>query len=203
MTLHLEGEEVSVFSKHKQDTIFGDKRDSHKPGKISISRPCVQSRSARLKNSLPIVITPHFPTTKDGKQLQLSTYNAPQQVDQYHVTAIKKIAHMPKTSTKASFALQAITKKKCIAWIVQDGKSTAAPTYSDLIKNYPNQKVNPIGFSFCSNNIQRCVEGTKRNWVVLVLNVLKIWPVKFGTNLTCKKIFSLERQALDCPSGRR
>jgi hypothetical protein len=37
------------------------------------------------------------------------------------------IARLPKTSTKVCFAQQAITKKKCIAKIVQDNKSTIVP----------------------------------------------------------------------------
>jgi hypothetical protein len=48
-----------------------------------------------------------------------------------HETACKKmewhIARLPKTSTKACFAQQAITKKKCKAKIVQGNKVTVVP----------------------------------------------------------------------------
>jgi hypothetical protein len=76
-------------------------------------------------------------------------------MDQHHVTAIEKIlcnpaqwhiARLPKTSAKACFALQAITRKKCVAWIVQDGKSTAAPTYSGLMDNFWNKRLDPQDF---------------------------------------------------------
>jgi hypothetical protein len=61
-----------------------------------------------------------------------------------HVTVIQEtrcneyqwhIARLPKTLAKACFAQQAVTKKKCIAKIVQDNKSTAAPTYTCMMFN--------------------------------------------------------------------
>jgi hypothetical protein len=45
-TPHLEGEEVFVSLKRKLYTAFGDKRESHRPDKIGISRPRVQTRYA-------------------------------------------------------------------------------------------------------------------------------------------------------------
>jgi hypothetical protein len=93
---HLEGEEVFFSLKCKPETTFGDERESHRPDKISISRPRVQSRSARLNNSPPPVTTPdspttpHSPTIADEEQLQLPTHDASQQVDRYHVTAIEE-----------------------------------------------------------------------------------------------------------------
>ena len=89
-TPHLEGEEVYVFQKRKPDTAFGDERESHRPDKISISRPRVQTRSARSNDSPPHVTTPNSPTTVDEKQPSLPTQAAPQQVDRYHVTVIEE-----------------------------------------------------------------------------------------------------------------
>ena len=141
-TAHLEGEEVFVSKKRKPDTTFGDERESHRPYKISISRPRVQTRSATLNDSPPHVTNPDSPSIADEGQPQLPTKDAPQQVDRYHVTAVEEtlcnpaewhIARLPKTSAKACFALQAKNKKNCVARIVQDGKSTAAPTYSGLM----------------------------------------------------------------------
>ena len=59
-----------------------------------------------------------------------------------HVTAIHEIAYkeiewhiarLPKTSAKACFAQQAITKNKCEARIVQGNKPMAAPTYTNVM----------------------------------------------------------------------
>ena len=45
-TPHLEEKEEFVSLKRKPDTAFGDEHESHRPNKISISRPRVQTRSA-------------------------------------------------------------------------------------------------------------------------------------------------------------
>jgi hypothetical protein len=132
-------------------------------------------------------------------------------VDRHHVTAVEEtlcnpahwhIARLPKTSAKACFALQAITKKKCVARIVQDGKSTAAPTYSGLMDNFRKKRLDPQDFFFCNDDIERCVKGTKRRWVVSVPNVPEVWPVKLGTNLTCKEILALENAGFRLPQRK-
>ena len=45
------------------------------------------------------------------------------------------IARLPKTSAKACFAQQAITKKKCEAKIFQGNKPTTASTYTSVMQN--------------------------------------------------------------------
>ena len=54
-----------------------------------------------------------------------------------HETACKKtewhIVRLAKTSAKAYFAQQAITKKKCTAKIVQNNKSTVALTNTGVM----------------------------------------------------------------------
>jgi hypothetical protein len=137
-TPHLEGEEVFVSLKRKSDSAFSDERESHRPDKISISRPHVQTRSARLNDSPPHVITPHSPTTPnsptttDEEQPHPPTHDAPQQLDRHHVNAIEKtlcnptqwhIAWLPKTFAKACFALQAINKKKYVARLYKTGRT--------------------------------------------------------------------------------
>ena len=210
-TPHLEGEEEFVSLKRKPDTAFGDERESHRPDKISISRPRVQTRSARINISPPPPTTPDSPSSTEDEQPELPIIDAPHQLDRYHVTAVEEtacnpaqwhIARLPKTSAKACFALQAITKKKCIARIVQDGKSTAAPTYSGLMKNYRKNRTDPMDFFFCNDDIERCVKGTRRKWVLSVPSVPEVWPVKLGTNLTCKEILSLENAGFRLPQRK-
>jgi hypothetical protein len=66
-----------------------------------------------------------------------------------HVTAIHEIAYkemewhiakLSKTSTKACFAQQAITKKKCEEKIVQGNRATAASTYTGVILHVHKKK---------------------------------------------------------------
>jgi hypothetical protein len=86
-----------------------------------------------------------------------------------HETACKEmewhITRLPKTSAKACFAQQAITKKKCEAKIVQGSKPTAAPTYTGVMQNAHKKRLEVMEFFFCNDNIERYVKGTKRKWV--------------------------------------
>lgn len=125
-----------------------------------------------------------------------------------HVTEIQEtdcdesewhIARLPKTSAKACFALQAITKRKCVAKIVQDNRSTAAPTYVGLMEIYKKDKVERMQFFFCSDDIERCVKGTKRKWVLSRPIVPSVWPVKIGTNLLKKEILAFQNAGFQLP----
>jgi hypothetical protein len=82
-----------------------------------------------------------------------------------HETAYKEtewhIARLPKTSAKACFAQQAITKKKCEARIVQGNKATATPTYTGVMVHIHKKKEEVIQFFFCNDDIERCVKGTR------------------------------------------
>ena len=102
------------------------------------------------------------------------------------------IARLPKTSGKACFALQAITKKKCTAQIVQNNIPTAAPTYTGMMVNYRKNQNERMQFYFCNDDIEHCVKGTRRKWVLLVPAILTIWPVKVDTKLSVAEILALE-----------
>ena len=56
--------------------------------------------------------------------------------------------------------------------------------------------------SFAMTTLRYALRDTKRIWVVLVPNVPKVWPVKLGTNLTCKEIFSLENAGFRLPQWK-
>jgi hypothetical protein len=120
-----------------------------------------------------------------------------------HETACKgtewHIARLPKTSAKACFAQQAITKKKCEAKIVQGSKPTAAPTYTGVMQNTYNKRPKVMEFFFCNDDIERCVKGTKRKWVQLRPDIPSIWPMKIGTNLSKKEILDFESAGFQLP----
>ena len=118
-----------------------------------------------------------------------------------HVSAIQEticdemlwhIARLPKTSGKACFALQAITKKNCTSQIVQNNIPTVAPTYTSMMVNYTKNRNEHMQFFFCNDDIECCMKGTRRKWVLSVLAVLTIWPVKMGTKLSVAEILALK-----------
>jgi hypothetical protein len=88
-----------------------------------------------------------------------------------HVTTIQEtrcneyqwhIAKLPRTSKKACFAQQAVTKNKCIANIVYDNKSITAPTYTSMMFNCQKKKEELMQFFFYNDDIERYVKGSKR-----------------------------------------
>jgi hypothetical protein len=93
----------------------------------------------------------------------------PSHVTAIHETACKEmewhIARLPKTSAKAYFVQQAITKKKYEAKIVQGNKPMAAPTYTGVMLHAHKKKPEVMEFFFCNDDIERCVKGTRRKWV--------------------------------------
>jgi hypothetical protein len=113
-----------------------------------------------------------------------------------HETAYKEIewhiARLPKTSAKACFAHQAITKKNCEAKIMQGTTPTVAPTYTRLMEHHQKKKDKIMEFFFCNDDIERCVKGTKRRWMKSRPDVPNVWPMKIGTNLSRKEILDLE-----------
>jgi hypothetical protein len=120
-----------------------------------------------------------------------------------HETACKEtewhIARLPKTSAKACFAQQTITKKKCKAKIVHGNKPTAAPTYTGVMRNAHKKRPEVKEFFFCNDDIERCVKGTKQKWVQSRPDIPSIWPVKIGTNLSKKEILDLESAGFQLP----
>jgi hypothetical protein len=142
---HFEEQEVFGSQKRKVDMPLGCEYDSHRPDKVNFSHFRIETRSWRATTSAQNLnsILEDVPVSEDvdvpnamsdeGIVGQTSTHSST------HVSAIQEtmcdemqwhIARLPKTSGKACFALQAITKKKCTAHIVQNNIATAAPTYT-------------------------------------------------------------------------
>ena len=98
----------------------------------------------------------------------------------------------------------AMTKKKCIACIVLQEKSTPALSYSGLWRNVRLNHEEHMQFFFCANDIVRCVKGSRRKWIIPYSDTLErppiptIWLVKIGTNLTHSKIEALENVGFNC-----
>jgi hypothetical protein len=172
---HMAGEEVFGSQKQKADVPLGFESESHQPDKVNFSRPRIATRSSRANHA-----TCSLPDVVEEVSLKLQEDQAPNNLGTMgdverpgHVTAVHEtacmetewhIARLPKTSAKACFAQQAITKKKCEAKIVQGKKPTAAPTYTSVMQNSHKKRPEVMEFFFCNDDIERCVKGTKRKW---------------------------------------
>jgi hypothetical protein len=207
---NLAGEVVFGSQKRKADVPLGFEGESHRPDKVNFSHPRIATRSSRANHascSLPNVVEELSPELQeDQAPNNLGTtgdVGRPGHVTSIHETACKEmewhIARLSKTSAKACFTQQAITKKKCEAKIVQGNKSTAAPTYTGVMQNAHKKRPEVIEFFFCNDNIERCVKGTKRKWIQSRPNIPSIWPVKIGTNLSKKEILDLESVGFQLP----
>ena len=207
---HLAGEEVFGSQKRKADIPLGFEGESHRLDKVNFSRPQIATRSTRANHascSLPDVVEELSPELQDDQttnnQGTTSDVGRACHVFAVHESSCKEtewhIARLPKTSAKACFAQQAITKKKCEAKIVQGNKSTAAPTYTGIMQNAHKKRPETMEFFFCNDDIERCVKGTKRKWVQSRPDIPSIWPVKIGTNLSKKEILQLESAGFQLP----
>ena len=180
---HLEGEEVFGSQKRKADMPLGYKHNSHRLDKVNFSRPRVRTRSSVASTSTPAAAAieegiPFRPGMDDMETLPSEEHEErPQNHHPMHVTGIYEtdcderewhMSRLPKSSAKACFAQQAITKKKCIARIVRNNVPIAAPTYTGLMVNYKKNRNDVMQFFFCNDDIERCVKGTKRKWVLSV-----------------------------------
>lgn len=125
---HLEGEEVFVSTKRKADLPPGSEFDSHRPDKISISRPHVRAHEIDPKIvDLTAEDSPSEPDHVPEESEDLPSKTSTTSARVHHVKFVQEtvcdehqwhIARLPKTSAKACFALQVKMKKKCVAKIV-------------------------------------------------------------------------------------
>jgi hypothetical protein len=199
-----EGEEVFGSQKRKADIPLGSEHESHRPDRVNFSRPRVRTRSTVATGaSCSLSGIPEEPST-DLQEHPIPNVNSrTTHVTAIHETACKEtewyIARLPKTSTKACFAQQAITKKNCRAKIVQGNTATAAPTYTGVMEHHQKKTDKVMEFFFCNDDIERCIKGTKRRWMKSRPDVPNVWPVKIGTNLSRKEILDLERAGFQLP----
>ena len=197
-----EGAEVFGSQKRNPDTSIGANEDSHRPNTINFFRPHPPKRVTRSHATT-------LPTIVEEMEIFAEQVHAlpPSTIDICHVTAVQEsnvnertwyIARISKTSAKACWAQMAITKKKCTAQIVLHGKSTPALSYSNLWQNVRFNCEEHVQFFFCTDDIEKCVKGSRHKWVIPYSNTLQrppiptIWLVKIGTNLIRSKIVAVE-----------
>jgi hypothetical protein len=171
---------------------------------VNFSRPRVKTRStAAAGASCNLSDIPEEPSADLQEHPIPNVNNRTTHVTAIHETACKEsewhIARLPKTSTKACFAQQAITKKNCKVKIVQGNMAIAAPTYTGVMEHHQKKTDKVMEFFFCNDDIERCIKGTKRRWVKSRPAIPNVWPVKIGTNLSRKEILDLERAGFQLP----
>jgi hypothetical protein len=190
---HFEGEEVFGSQKRKVDIPLGSEHEFHRPDGVNFSRPRVRPRStAAVGASCSLSDIPEKPSTDLQEHPISNVNNRTTHVTAIHETVCKEtewhIVRLPKTSAKACFAQQAITKKNCKMKIVQGNTATAAPTYTRVMEHHQKKTDKVMEFFFCNDDIECCIKGTKQRWVKSRPNVPNIWPVKISTNLSRKEI---------------
>jgi hypothetical protein len=204
------GEEVFGSQKQKANIPLGFEGEIHQPNKLNFSRLRIATKSSRANHascSLPDVVEEvSLELQEDQAPNNLGTtgdIGRPGHVTTIHETACKEtewhISRLPKTSAKACFAQQAITKKKCEAKIIQGNKPTVASTYPSVMQNAHKKRPEVMEFFFCNDDIECCVKGTKRKWVQSRPDILSIWPMKIGTNLSKKEILDFESAGFQLP----
>ena len=210
---HHEGVEVFGSQKRKPDILIRADNESHRPDTINFSRPHPLKRVTRARAAnLPTIAEVVKPCTKQIQPLP------PVGTDICRIIAVQEstvnektwhIARVPKTSAKACWAQMAVTKKKSTARIVLHSKSTPAPTYSGAWRNVKLNREEKMQFFFCSDDIERCVKGSRRKWIIPYSDIQErppvptIWPVKIGTNLTHSEIVALENARFQLPQRER
>jgi hypothetical protein len=102
------------------------------------------------------------------------------------------IARISHRSNCKCHAQQRTTNMKSTAHIAKGSKSTPTPTYRGRKTQYGGTKEIVTDFWFCPNDIERCIKGTKRSWVLVWPQVPDVWPVMNGTNLTRQETLLLQ-----------
>ena len=185
---HLEGEEVFGSSKRKLDLPPGSEGDSHRHDKVNFSHPRVQTRSTRARTEAgsSYVVTTSTESPPSNLPHATSILETECNPLQWHIARCKK-------ATKKCHGVQVGQKKKCGALVCKDSKKgTPAPTYNGRMTEYGSKAVINFDFWFCSDDIMRCVHGSKCKWVHDWPVLPSIWPVARGTNLTKEEILALE-----------
>ena len=156
--LHLEGEEIFGSMKRRLDVPIGDAGDSHRPDKVNFFQPRVRTRSTKGVEEL--VEGSGQRTQSDLPQHVTRAFESDCDTSKWHIT---RISH--KSNAKC-LAQQCTSNMKCMSKIAKGKKGTSAPTYRGRKQEYETKSEVIVDFWFCSDDIHRCVKGSKRKWVI-------------------------------------
>ena len=176
----LEGAEIFGSTKRKLDLPPGSDHDSHRQDKVNFSIPRMSTRSTKARIEEALSDPAH------GVQHTTCVLETDCDPSKWH------IARLPARSARRCQALQAHTNAKCDTRVARGPRGTPAPTYSGDKKDYHTKKRVQTDFWFCADDINRCVSGNRKAWVLDWPALPSTWPVKMGTNLTREEVFALE-----------
>ena len=176
----LEGAEIFGSTKRKLDLPPGSSHNSHRSDTVnySIPRDGTRSTKARIEEALS--------KPDSGVQHTTSILETNCDPSKWH------IARLSSKSARKCHAMYAHTNDKCDTRVGRGPHGTPAPTYVGDKKGYKTHRTISTEFWFCADDINRCVKGTKKSFVVGWPSVPMTWPVKKGTNLSMKEILALE-----------
>ena len=203
----------------KVDLPLGADDESHRPDKVNFSHLRGYGRKTKVRTAHMSLISEEdesnvLEVAPSSSQADDAVPSPRSQGRIRHVSSVEEtrvnvkewhIAWLPKTSGKCCWAQRAVTKKKCLERIVRGAKPTPAPTYTGLWHNTRKNVQESSKFFFCSDDIERCVKGTRRKWVVPYSkeqerpSIPDVWPVKLGTNLKQSEILALEAAGFQLP----
>lgn len=174
----LEGAEIFGSTKRKLDLPPGSALDSHRLDKVNYSIPAMNTRSSRERIEKALSDPTH------GVQHTTSVQESECDPSKWH------IARLPNRSARKCQALQAQTRRKCDARVSRGARGTPAPTYLGQKKDFHTRRLTASEFWFCHDDINRCVQGGPKSWVVDWPTIPLVWHVKIGTNLTRQEVLS-------------
>ena len=133
---HLEGAEMFGSQKRKLDTLIGADSEIHRPDTINFLCPHLGKRvTISRAATLPTVIEEESPSMQEVFS-PVATGLDFRRISAIHESKVNEklwhIACVPLTSAKCCWAQQAVTKKKCTARIVVNGRSTPTPMYTGV-----------------------------------------------------------------------
>jgi hypothetical protein len=155
--------------KRRPDTPISDDGETYRPNTVNFSRPLPGKRVTRSQpETLPTIIEESSPLYKRVKCLHLqdlvSNVSPPCKKPRYMSLFGILPAYPIPLGSLVGLIMRA--RKKCTARIDTNHKSIFASTYIGMWHHYKLQSMKRTDFVFCPDDIERCVKGPRRKWVM-------------------------------------
>ena len=189
-TRGFEGAEIFGSTKRKLDLPPGSSHNSHRLDTMNYSIPCDSTKSTT--NSIEETLL-NLDSCVQYSTSILETYYDPSNWD---------IAQLSSKSIRKCQAMQTHTNEKCYTRLGKSPHCTLAPTYVGQKKENKIHRNVSTEFWFCVDDINKCVKGTEKSFVIDKLSILMTWSVKRDTILTMKEILALEEAGFQLQQRR-
>ena len=173
--------EIFGSTKRKLDLPPGSSYNSHRSDTVHYSIPRDGRRFSRAH------IEEAVSKPDSGVEHTTSVYETNRDPSKWH------IAKLSGKSNQKCQAMQAHTNEKCHTQVRRGSYGKLAPTYVGLKKKFRTVCRISTNFWFCADDINRCVKGTKKSFVIDWPSIPQTWPMKRSTNLSMEAILALEK----------